>query len=411
MSKKIDTKFTFYPVGQGCFYAGSIKTETDEFVIVYDCGTVSKVQYLNDAIEEFKSKHKKIDLLMISHFDKDHVNGLKILLDGIDCELVVIPYYLPIIRLALYGNNGTNDDDDYGLFLKDPVDYFLDTDKFNVKQVIVLENGNENQEDFITAPEPNSPEKQLELIEKILLDKVKDNDEEFKNKVIYEEENEPRSDKNIKYLSLPFKLSISNEFWEFIFYLKNFNKPTGLDDFREEINRMLTKTRDGKLSSLFDEIYILKIKELYKKHLASDINYTSLVVFHGPTKSNTYTELWIDRYCHWWSHFEPTKNIGTLLTGDSFLKTTNDFNSFFNYYSPYYIKNCFFFQVPHHGSKRNWKNLPNGLENIPFYIINHGWGRKKHPNKDVIDNIITNYNGNLIYNNEASRVTYCMKIR
>lgn len=406
----IKADFKFYPVGQGCFYAGSIKIKNNEFVIVYDCGTVSREEYLNKSIDEFKKKFKKIDLLMISHFDKDHVNGIKRLLTGIHCEMVIIPYYLPIIRLALFGNSAP--DDDYITFIKDPINYFLDTDKFDVAEVIVLENGNKNEGDSIKAPEPKNPEKQIELIEKILLDKIKDNDEDFKSRVIDNEENEPNSDDKVKYLTLPFKLSLSNEFWEFVFYLKNFNNPVGLDNFRLDINKILDKTRDGKLSSLFDEIYTLKIKELYKKHFASDINYTSLIVYHGPLKYKTFTEIYLSSFSHWWPHFEPMKKTGTLLTGDSFLKKDEDFNPFFNYYFPYYIDNCFLFQVPHHGSKKNWKDLPNGLEQIPFYIINHGWGRKKHPNKDVVENIIVNKDETLlISNNESATIEYTIFIQ
>jgi hypothetical protein len=405
----IEANFKFYPVGQGCFYAGSIKTKTDQFVIVYDCGSVSKENYLNDSIDEFRTRFKKIDLLMISHFDKDHVNGVNRLLMGINCKLVVIPYYLPIIRLALFGNS--DPDNDYTSFIKDPINYFLDTNKFDVDEVLVLENGNDNEENPKKAPEPKNPEKQLELIEKIILDKIKDNDDDFKSRVNNNEENEPNSKDKVKYLTLPFKISLSNEFWEFVFYLKNFNDPIGLNDFREDIDKILTKTKDGKLTSLFDELYTLKIKELYKKHFVSDINYTSLVAYHGPLKHNKFTEIYLSYFSHWWPHFEPMKKTGILLTGDSFLKKDEDFNPFYNYYSPYYIENSFLFQIPHHGSKKNWKDLPNGLEEIPFYIINHGWGRKKHPNKDVVANIVANKHKNLlISNNESSAIQYAIII-
>ncbi len=79
----IEGNFKFYPVGQGCFYAGSIKNDIEEFVIVYDCGTISSRNYLLDSIDEFKRHYKKIDLLMISHFDEDHVNGVSELLTSI----------------------------------------------------------------------------------------------------------------------------------------------------------------------------------------------------------------------------------------------------------------------------------------------------------------------------------------
>ena len=52
----VNSIFKFNGVGQGLFYTGIIKNlnKGNNFVIVYDCGTDSKSDYLNNKIDIFK---------------------------------------------------------------------------------------------------------------------------------------------------------------------------------------------------------------------------------------------------------------------------------------------------------------------------------------------------------------------
>jgi len=398
----------FYPVGQGCFYAGAIKSDTKEFVIVYDCGTVSTRSFLKDSIIKFKNEYKKIDLLIVSHFDEDHVNGLKELLTGIACEKVIIPYYEPIVRLTLLINE--NLDNDYISFIRDPVSYLLNTDGFRVTEVIILRNGGEgglNNNLIPIAPiEPSSSE--INEGSELSINIDEKNDEKFREYVKEKEKDSYNSSDKIKYFSLPFRLKLSNESWEFIFYLKDFKNPSGLTGFKSGIDKLISKTKDNKLTSLFDEVFIPNIKSIYKKYLFKNINYTSLSVYHGPVKTCHHLVLWCNyQLFHRLIYSkEGVFKSGTLLTGDSFLKEDEDFDPFITYYSNY-IEKCFLFQVPHHGSQKNWKPLPNGLEDIPVFVINHGLGRKKHPSKSVVDNIMSHSTfKDVISNNQTSNVCY-----
>lgn len=83
---------TLYPVGQGAFYTEVIKKENGSyFTVVYDCGTETDHSIIETQINEFKKVITKIDLLFISHFHKDHISGLDKLLDGVKVEKTVIP--------------------------------------------------------------------------------------------------------------------------------------------------------------------------------------------------------------------------------------------------------------------------------------------------------------------------------
>ena len=74
----IFVKRTFHPVGQGAFFTEQFfdeKLETVLYNVVYDCGSLNlelKKQVKIDIENCFHDR--KIDVLFLSHFDKDHIN-------------------------------------------------------------------------------------------------------------------------------------------------------------------------------------------------------------------------------------------------------------------------------------------------------------------------------------------------
>ena len=69
-----------HPIGQGAFYTESIKTNDNLYNVVYDCGS-GNYKYtpkrLKQDIASFYNPDDVIDLLFISHFDNDHINGIR----------------------------------------------------------------------------------------------------------------------------------------------------------------------------------------------------------------------------------------------------------------------------------------------------------------------------------------------
>ncbi|MDN4862799.1 MBL fold metallo-hydrolase [Priestia megaterium] len=100
-------EFVTYPVGQGLFYAGKLIKGYKEFNFIYDCGSRQK-EPLIKCITEYKSsfvstKTKEIDMLVISHFDMDHVIGLKDLAKYFIIKRIFLPYLKNInINLLSY---------------------------------------------------------------------------------------------------------------------------------------------------------------------------------------------------------------------------------------------------------------------------------------------------------------------
>lgn len=81
-------KRTFFSVGQALFAVESV----GDRVIVYDCGGQTK-QLVTDAI--FRKYHEcpkqDIDALFISHYDRDHINGVFVLLGLFRIKVVFLP--------------------------------------------------------------------------------------------------------------------------------------------------------------------------------------------------------------------------------------------------------------------------------------------------------------------------------
>ena len=89
-------EFEFHHVGQGLFYSGRLDLEGERKNIVYDCGTFFEKELLEYEIDGAFSNNDTIDLLMISHFDADHINGLQYLLNRVKkVESLFMPFIEP----------------------------------------------------------------------------------------------------------------------------------------------------------------------------------------------------------------------------------------------------------------------------------------------------------------------------
>ena len=115
---KISVERYHYPIGQGTFSAQIIKGwGAQNMYVFYDCGSDSGVNRIptcvNNLYEKLNPNRKdkaKIDLLVISHLDRDHVNGVSKLIELFDVKKIVIPYMSKIekIMLALDSPSGSS---------------------------------------------------------------------------------------------------------------------------------------------------------------------------------------------------------------------------------------------------------------------------------------------------------------
>lgn len=83
---------TFHPIGQGAFYTERHNFDGTEFTIIYDCGsTTLRGKKLEKKIKSTFVKNQSIDILFISHFHADHINGIEFLANYCQIKKVVMP--------------------------------------------------------------------------------------------------------------------------------------------------------------------------------------------------------------------------------------------------------------------------------------------------------------------------------
>lgn len=123
---------TIHPVGQGAMYSERFldKDGKTVFLTVYDCGS-DNFRKLEREISSSFIKSEGVDLLFISHLDKDHVNGLRKLMDCVgtikNVVLPLTPSWLKPILLLMA------DDEVSAQIITSPEDFFKDSNTIYVR--------------------------------------------------------------------------------------------------------------------------------------------------------------------------------------------------------------------------------------------------------------------------------------
>lgn len=356
--------YHFRPVGQGCFFTGIFtKNNKQALNFVYDCGTDTGGTFLDDAIKTFKSElrvidHKPvIDLLMISHFDDDHVIGVLELLKGVKCRYLVMPFLSVFERLAIFSKGGSKAEW-HKKFLTNPQAFINDGD-YDIDSVIFIDGNNQTDDVVIPIPiDPGSPSPKSKPSSDpayILEDEIK-----FDNKFLY--------------YRIPFELEATDIDFKFKFYVKSYPEAL-ISRFYDEVKLMFP---GRSLSDLFNDYDRLRLKGLYKT-IFKDRNKSSLVV---AVIKKTFKQVYY--------HDNPNllfpygdRQTTIMLTGDISLKPKKQIATFNAHYAAE-MDDVLLFQIPHHGSKYNSRlDLHTGLWNFPVYVVNHGSKSVSHPHPDV----------------------------
>jgi len=86
---------TIWPVGHGAFYTETFNEPAEDFSVVYDCGGMQN--QVSQCVQLFASENKigsnkpVIRYLFISHFHRDHINGIPELLQATNVQNIIIP--------------------------------------------------------------------------------------------------------------------------------------------------------------------------------------------------------------------------------------------------------------------------------------------------------------------------------
>ncbi len=111
----------FYSVGQGLFISEHFRNHA----IVFDCG--GENQHLPRWVINSKLVGKTIDLLFISHYDRDHINGIFDLLEKCDVKSVVLPLVSDFSRFISFDSYPGRKNSRIKDFYENPVKYIENT--------------------------------------------------------------------------------------------------------------------------------------------------------------------------------------------------------------------------------------------------------------------------------------------
>lgn len=448
MTYQLQQEFIVHPVGQGLFYSGKISYENKvKFRMVFDCGS-NTGGACQEEIEIYRDsdflEEKVIDLLVISHFDADHVNQIENLLkDNIKVKKLVMPFLTFEERLFLVLKCFSRrkilpEDDFYIKFAIDPLGT-IDGNFGGDSEVILIDSGPDKpiDSDGSLKSENDSSKGRFEFDIPGKKEIKTDEDTLLLNPKLksFKVDSSMRGVVIDRYLRL----------LEFIFYRKKITSDE--KEFYDEIANLFyaefnidpSLEKQELLSVTIETIKKIKssptIKSIFKeaknKTGASavnliDLNTTALCLLHRnlpeilqlstepkrifyPHSSGAYTihkfvssrlETPLISSDNWYfKYYEkeyPFIFPNVLLTSDAFLLKKNDVDEFLKHYETYW-GDFWLFQIPHHGSEKSSSDrLFSHITAIDSCFINYGIGRVDHPSPSVINNLITTGNSSKI---------------
>ena len=170
------------PVGQGGFHVGTLRNlgldeavwrsslgddaiPLADFMYVYDCGAIP-IAGVVKAVQSIVSRRasRRLDMLFVSHFDRDHICGIPYLLHpkkGLQVDTIVMPYLDDIERIIAFGRVAATSAEPRaeGFYRDLVVDPIGTMNEFAPRQIVLVASGEEDDTDpgFFELPPTEPP--------------------------------------------------------------------------------------------------------------------------------------------------------------------------------------------------------------------------------------------------------------
>lgn len=355
------SEFGFAPVGQGLFSVGTVGEfcKPESFRWVYDCGTVSQRYHLHSAINHlhrcwyFNENRPRLDLLTISHFDDDHVNGLETLLKKFDVQRLMIPYLPLWERIAAQAGQTRYQSHAARRLALDPVATIASM-PYRPREILLVSSSRERPPEFnfdTDAVPPRDGVGSGELNVEYWEEAADIPDRELQQEVVDYEGMQVRA------LRPGGRLWLDN-LWEFIPYNDATLSQVPSADFLQSVNRarknLLGETRDDERGVLLKQLIAEYDCEF--GYGSKPRNQISLFLYAGTicgnVKSICASQAVNDKIT--FKAVEFGEQAGVQYTGDGYLNTDARLQEFLSYFGKKRVDAVTCFQVMHHGAKGNW---------------------------------------------------------
>jgi len=377
--------YHFYPVGQGLFSAGSLHRtgeDVSRFQWVYDCGTTSSPTLVDRAIkglETWSGKRRQLDLVVLSHFDKDHISGICQLIAKFPVKILLLPYMPLAERLVIAFEEGVTTADPLMTFFVNPVQYLTSVEGADIRQVLLVPPS--------TGDGPPIPDggpagdNDGEGIEATFRSASPENDEEFQS---LQPGNDRSSSASVALLTSATAILLRG-LWEFVPYNDDPVRPIP-DDFESEVSSARNQLQNGPNR----EAALTKLKSIYDRVFGDDSkprNIISLFVYAGPIYS-TWEITSLLNASRGQSQIRAAlpSQCSMLYTGDGYLDNDDRLEKLLRYLRPQRIRRVGALQVMHHGAATNYCDsvatkitpLFSVFSSDPYHV------RYKHPHDAVL---------------------------
>ena len=374
----------FWNVGQGLFSSGHIQMgDALAFHWVYDCGTSSSQKLIQNAVNKYNSNKNQgdIDLLVLSHFDKDHISGVKELLKNRrKIKRWVVPYYPLWQRLVIASLLDIQPDDEEWTFYQNPIQYLKADFAEELKETqFLLLPAKENENEISISLDPSNFDDVLsfETTEKL--------SDEFDN-----------LEQNVHWLNPDKALLLrkGEEQFEFVLYNVPFHLlakvPTNLTAFQKQVKQIIQSHQFNSTDPT------PALKTLYTLAFGNGSKHKNIISQYLYIRNIKLSSFWRMGNNHIFDVSidneneiavipkDKTKNA-ILYTGDVFLNDLLLLTDLMQSLGAERMARIYCLQVPHHGSKHNWQQ---GLAKILSPCISvfsaDSQRRKGHPHGEVL---------------------------
>lgn len=324
---------TIWPVGHGLFCSEKFLDSFDEVtaLVVYDCGSKHGIQW--DILEEkFKPKERNIiDLLFISHFHADHINGISYLLGNYHIRKILLPVITTSILAESYIYNTL---------------YSTEAASANSLLIGFAKRSIDSSLSFVRGTEDFGP--------------VVSGDNVTDSSSIGDSVNSGIIIGIDGWIYIPFNNVDSDELRKFE------NKLSSLYPRLHNMFANIDKFSEYDIQEQIKEIGIPRLKELYENF--GNMNRTSMTVYSAPMGIRSKTK------------------AACLYTGDYPMREKDYPYKIMSYYLNYW-HTIGTLQVPHHGSDPdNPEELYERLKDTTS-IISADKGDPKHPGRQTLINL------------------------
>ena len=375
-------------VGHGGFHTGTLGTEIHRLHWIYDCGSWKRQGRLIECIDEFVARiapSDRVDLLFISHFDADHVSGLRRLLTAIRdrVDTVIVPYLgsddiFVVLAGALANNRCPRD---FREQVIDPVGWFH---QFGVRRVIRLRppsapddlDGDGLPDDPDVGGPSRLPPQGKDKIQGLVPIFVRPDGKRLSNK------------RSVVAGAGTVAGVLTDQGWADWWFVP-FVHPVSIQTKRRL--RRVAKTivhgspggrnfRRRLLKLLQSQNGRRQLKQIYLKEELGDANAVSLSLFEGPRPETRRTRIPLS------TAGKPQSNAaGWLLTGDAKLQHYNRRSKWLSFFRP--LRSAVgTLMLPHHGSAHNFHPaiLAVGSKDTCLFITANE-SDKTRPHREVRD--------------------------